>query len=78
MPTTPRKSSRHTTYTLEIDLEVYRSFAECVANGFGTIVAWDVKRQWDLQTNDDISPSGLAYLIANLDANGLIGEDDGE
>ena len=59
--------------TLEITQDKYDRFADEIADGYGWIDADDVARQWEgMFSVDGLSPEALAYLIANLDANGLI------
>jgi hypothetical protein len=61
--------------TLEITQDKYDSFAEEIANGpYGQIDNDDVARQWEgMFSVHSLSDVALQYLIANLDANGLIG-----
>jgi hypothetical protein len=65
-------------WSLEITQDDYNTFADAVSQGHGTIVEWDVERQWDTMFNRKLSPAGLEYLVSNLSANGLIGDDDGD
>ena len=62
--------------TLEITQDKYDQFAAEIANGpYGWIDADDVARQWEGIFNvDGLSDVALQYLIANLDANNLIGD----
>ena len=59
--------------TLEITQDKYSQFVDDIADGYGWIDADDVARQWEgMFSVYGLSPEALAYLIANLDANGLI------
>lgn len=61
--------------TLEITQDKYNQFAESIADGYGWIDPDDVARQWKgMFSADSLSDIALQYLIANLDANGLIAD----
>ena len=62
--------------TLEITQDKYDQFAESIADGpYGWIDSDDVARQWEgMFSVDSLSNIALDYLIANLDANGLIAD----
>jgi len=62
--------------TLEITQDKYNQFAAEIADGpYGWIDADDVARQWEGTFGvDSLSNVALDYLIANLDANGLIAD----
>ncbi len=63
--------------TLEITQDMYNQFAEEIFAGYGWIDADDVPRQWETMFSvHSLSDPALQYLIANLDANGLIGDED--
>ena len=65
-------------HELEITQDMYDQFAEEIADGpYGWIDADDVARQWEGTFSvHSLSDPALRYLIANLDANGLIGDED--
>ena len=65
-------------WSLEITQGDYSTFADAVSQGHGTIVEWDIERQWDTMFNRKLSPAGLEYLVSNLSAHDLIGDDDGD
>ena len=63
--------------TLEITQDMYDQFAEEIFAGYGWIDADDVARQWKTMFSaHSLSDPALRYLISNLDANGLIGDED--
>jgi hypothetical protein len=63
-------------WSLEITQGDYNTFVDAVSQGHGTIVEWDVERQWDTMFNRELSPAGLEYLVSNLSAHGLLGDDN--
>jgi len=65
-------------YELEITQDMYNQFAEAIADGpYEWIDADDVALKWEeMFSVHSLSDPALRYLIANLDANGLIGTDD--
>ena len=65
-------------WSLEITQGDYNTFVDAVSQGQGSIVEWDVERQWETMFNRSLSPAGLEYLVSNLSAHGLIGDDDGD
>ena len=64
-------------HQLEITQGMYNQFAEEIDAGYGWIDPDDVARQWeDMFSVHSLSDVALQYLISNLDANGLIGDDE--
>jgi hypothetical protein len=62
----------------QIDQDKYSVFADEINRGMGWIADWDVKRQWEGMFDQELSPKAVDYLVAALEVNGLLGEDDKE
>lgn len=59
-----------------VDQDKYNVFADAIYSGMGTIADWDVERQWEGMFGQELSPKALEDLVANLEANGLLSDDD--
>lgn len=59
-----------------VDQDKYNVFADAIYHGMGTIADWDVERQWEGMFGQELSPKALEDLVANLEANGLLGDDE--